>query len=201
MKGAAAWIMAAVAAVPMAVLAHECGHVAAAMACGLGGNALHYASATYSLEQPFWSAYRETGLDSAATVVAPWKVAVELTGGLVLPYVMVVVGIIIVARTPHPLAVATAVVPNVRSLLVALSVAATWGRDVVRGSDEAHLAAITGIPEALLIVLGLTALIASVFWVFARVPRRERTMSVLSTIAGVAAGMMLYFLAGPHLLP
>ena len=133
--------------------------------------------------------------------MAPWKVAVELTGGLVVPYVMVIGGIIIGARTPHPLAVAMAVVPDVRSLLVALSVAATWGRDVAGGSDEAHLAAITGIPEALLIVLGLTSLIASVFWVLSRVPRRERTMSVLSTIVGIAAGMILYFLAGPHLLP
>lgn len=201
MKRAARWFVAAVVAVPMTVLAHECAHLAAAAACGLQGIELHYVSMTYSLEQPFWSAYRENGLDSAAAIVAPWKVAVSVAGGLVATYMIVVVGIIAATRAPHPLAVGVTVAANSRSVPVVFSLAATWGRDVFRGTDEGQLAATTGVPESLLVLLGLVSLIASAWWVFARVPRRERTTSVVSTIAGVAAGVAVYLVAGPHLLP
>ncbi len=201
MKRAAGWFVAAVAAVPMTVLAHECAHLAAAAACGLQGIELHYASMTYSLEQPFWSAYRENGLDSATGIVAPWKVAVAAAGGLVATYTIVAAGMIGVTRAARPLPVAATVAANSRSVPVVLSLAATWGQDIVRSTDEAQLAATTGAPESLLVLLGLASLIVSTWWVFACVPRRERTMSALSTIAGVAAGVVVYVLGGSFLLP
>jgi hypothetical protein len=183
------------------VLAHECGHLIFAAACGFQGLELHYASMTFALEQAFWSAYRTGGLDAAGAIAPPWKVAVSAAGGLLVTYGMVVLGMIVAARTPRPLAVAGTVAANSRSVPVVLSAVATWGRVAFRGTDEAQLAATTGVPESLLVLLGVASLIGSTWWVFALVPRRERAWSLFATFAGVAAGVAAYLVAGPRLLP
>jgi hypothetical protein len=201
MKRAAVWFVVAFAALPVTVLAHECGHLAAAAACGLAGLELHYSSMTYSLEPAFWSAYRESGLKAAAGVVAPWKVAVSVAGGLVITYLMTVAGMIAATRSRGPWVAAATVAANSRAVPVVLSVAATAGRNVVRGTDEAQLAAVTGVPEALLVLFGLASLIGSAWWVFERAPKQPRLVPVVATICGVAAGVVAYVLGGPHLLP
>lgn len=105
------------------------------------------------------------------------------------------------ARASRPLAAAGTVAANSRSVPVLLSAVATWGRGAFRGTDEAQLAATTGVPESLLVLLGVLSLIGSACWVFARVPRRERARSFIATFAGVAVGVAAYLVAGPRLLP
>jgi hypothetical protein len=201
MKRGARWFGMAFVALPITVLAHECGHLGGAAACGLGGLRLHYASMTYSLEPAFWSAYRTAGLGAAAGVVAPWRVAVAVSGGLLVTYLMTVVGLTAARRSPGGWGAAATVAAGSRAVPVALSMAATARSVAFRGTDEAQCAALTGLPESVLVLFALGALVGSSWWAFARCPREHRLVMVVATLAGVGAGVPAYVLVGRHLLP
>jgi hypothetical protein len=200
-KQAAAWFIAAFLALPTTVLAHECGHLEAAAAGGLAGLELHYSSTTYSLEPVFWSAYRTGDLEGAAAVVAPWKVAVSVAGGLLVTYLITLAGVVAARRNAGPWGAAAAVAANSRAIPVVLGVAATAGRSVFRGTDEAQLAALTDVPESALVLFALASLICSSWWPVRWTAKGQRLVMVLATIAGIGAGVAAYVLAGPHVLP
>ena len=145
------WIVAAIIAIPVAVLAHELGHFFVYRAFGLPGATLHYESSTYDLEDRFWSLYRSGRLHAAAEVAAPWKVGTATAAGLVVTYVMTIAGCIAATatRTLQPVAVTVTLAANLRAIPIAVSVIRTWGSGNIRGTDEAHVAELTGIPEVL----------------------------------------------------
>jgi hypothetical protein len=70
------------------------------------------------------------------------------------------------------------------------------------GTDEANLALLTGVPSALLVVLGLAVLCGGWFWLIRSVPREQRLAKLGGLLVGIALGMVVYFkFAGPWLLP
>lgn len=49
--------------------------------------------------------------------------------------------------------------------------------------------------------VALVSFVGSAVWLFGRVPRSERLISIVSTIVGLAAGMVAYLIVGPRILP
>jgi hypothetical protein len=201
---AATWMGAAVIAVPLAVLLHELGHFLAYWAFGFQGVALHYASATHSVEKTFWQLIYTGKVEAAAALLPLWKVGLGTTSGILFTYVLTIACCIFAARkSPHPLVIALGIFAPVRFLSgIPTIVAVLSGRTVRAHTDEAHLAALTGIPLLLLNFAGLLVMVLAWVWLVRRIPTEHRWVSRGSLIVGLALGIYLYFfLLGPRLLP
>jgi hypothetical protein len=201
---AAMWIGAAVVAVPLGVLLHELGHFLAYWAFGFQGVALHYSSATHSVERTFWQLVYTGRVGAAAALLPLWKVGLATTAGIVFTYVVTIACCIFAARkSPHPLVIALGVFAPVRFLSGLPTIAAALaGRPVRASTDEAHLAALTGIPVLLLNFTGLLILVLAWIWLVRRIPKDHRWISFGSLVVGLALGIFVYFwLLGPRLLP
>jgi hypothetical protein len=201
---AATWIVAAVVAVPLGVLLHELGHFLAYWAFGFQGVALHYASATHSLERTFWQLVFTGKVGAAAALLPLWKVRLATTGGIVVTYVVTIACCIFAAKKgPHPLVIALGVFAPVRFLSgLPTMIAILSGKRVSTGTDEAHLAALTGIPLLLLNFTGLLVLLLAWIWMLRKIPKDHRWISLGSLVAGLALGIFVYFsVLGPRLLP
>ena len=74
---------------------------------------------------------------------------------------------------------------------------------VPSNTDEGWLAALTGIPESLLLLLGLTCLLLGYWFLVTAIPRGRRMRVVFPTLVGsVAVGGPLWVLwLGPLILP
>lgn len=201
---AATWIGAAIIAVPLGVLLHELGHFLAYWAFGFQGVALHYASSTHSVETRFWQLLYGGNVERAAALLPLWKVGLATTAGILFTYLVTFACLVFAAKkSPHPLVIALGIFAPVRFLSgLPTIVAALSGQRVSAGTDEAHLAALTGIPVLLLNVTGLLVLVLAWIWLLRRIPKDHRWVSLVSLILGLAFGMFLYFgVLGPRLLP
>jgi hypothetical protein len=201
---AATWIGAAVVAVPLGVLLHELGHFLAYWVFGFQGVALHYSSATHAAERTFWQLVYTGKVGVAASLLPLWKVGLATTAGIVFTYLVTIACCIFAARkSPHPLVIALGVFAPVRFLSgLPTVVAILAGKRAGTGTDEAHLAALTGIPLLLLNFAGLLVLVFAWIWLVRRIPKDHRWVSYGSLIAGLALGIFLYFgVIGPRLLP
>ena len=201
---AATWLGAAVIAVPLGVLLHELGHFLAYWAFGFQGVALHYASSTHTVERTLWQLVYRGDMAAAASLLPLWKVGLATTAGIVATYLVTIGCCVFAARkSPQPLVVALGMFAPVRFLSgIPTIVAALSGKAVRASTDEAHLAALTGIPLLLLNVAGLSVLVLAWIWMIRRVPKDHRWVSLVSLISGLALGVFLYFwLLGPRLLP
>ena len=201
---AATWIGAAVIAVPLGVLLHELGHFLAYWIFGFQGVALHYASATHTVEKTFWQLAYRGNLGAAASLLPLWKVGLATTAGILLTYLVTIGCCVFAARKgPHPLAIALGIFAPVRFLSgIPAIVAALSGRPVLPQTDEAHLAVLTGIPLLLLNLAGLLVLVLAWIWLLRRIPKDHRWVSLVSLVSGLALGIFFYFfLFGPRLLP
>lgn len=201
---AAAWIGAAVIAVPLGVLLHELGHFLAYRIFGFQGVTLHYASATHTVEKTFWQLAYRGNFEAAASLLPLWKVGVATTAGILLTYLVTIGCCVFAARKgPHPLAIALGLFAPVRFLSgIPAIVAALSGKSVLPQTDEAHVAVLTGIPLLLLNFAGLLVLVLAWIWLLRRIPKDHRWVSLGSLVCGLALGIYLYFfLLGPRLLP
>jgi hypothetical protein len=201
---AATWIGAAVIAVPLGVLLHELGHFLAYWAFGFQGVALHYDSSTHAVERTFWQLVFRGNINAAAALLPLWKVGLATTGGIAVTYLVTIACCIFAAwKSPHPLVIALGLFSPVRFLSgLPTVVAIIGGRRAGTGTDEAHLAALTGIPLLLLSFMGLLVLVFAWIWLLRRIPKTHRWVSLASLISGLALGIFLYFfLLGPRLLP
>ena len=201
---AATWIGASVIAVPLGVLAHELGHFVAYWAFGFQGVALHYASSTHTVERTLWQLIYSGKVEAAAALLPLWKVGLATTAGILCTYVVTIGCCVFAARkSPHPLVIALGIFAPVRFLSGLPTIAAILsGKRVSTGTDEAHLAVLTGIPLLLLNFAGLLVLVLAWIWLLRRIPKDHRWLSVGSLISGLALGMFVYFsLLGPRLLP
>jgi hypothetical protein len=76
------------------------------------------------------------------------------------------------------------------------------GKPVRSGTDEAHLAVLSGIPVVFLVGAGLLFLLVTWTWLVRSIPKNQRLISLGSLVVGIAAGSYLYFwLIGAWLLP
>ena len=201
---AATWIGAAVIAVPLGVLLHELGHFLAYWAFGFQGVALHYSSATHSVERTFWQLVYRGNIDRAAALLPLWKVGLSTAAAIVITYVVTIACCIFAARkSPHPLVIALGVFAPVRFLSGLPTILAVLsGKSVRAHTDEAHLAALTGIPLLVLNFTGLLVLLLAWIWMVRRIPKDHWWISLGSLVSGLALGIFVYFwLLGPRLLP
>ena len=201
---AATWLGAAIIAVPLGVLLHELGHFLAYWAFGFQGVALHYASSTHSVERAFWQLVFRGNIDAAALLLPLWKVGLATTAGIAITYLVTIACCVFAARKgPHPLVIALGVFAPVRFLSgLPTVVAIISGKRPGIGTDEAHLAALTGIPLLLLSFMGLLVLVLAWIWLLRRIPKDHRWVSLASLISGLALGIFVYFsVLGPRLLP
>lgn len=201
---AATWIGASVIAVPLAVLLHELGHLLAYLAFGFQGVALHYSSSTYSVERLFWQQIYRGNLAAAAALTPLWKVAVATAAGLLVTYIVTFVCCLFAARkSPHPFVVALGIFAPVRFLSGIPAIPGSLsGQPVRAGTDEAHLALLTGIPVFLLIVVGLLFLALAWISLIRSIPKDQRWVSFGSLVSGLVLGVFLYFWCiGGLLLP
>jgi hypothetical protein len=197
---AATWIGSSVIAVPLGVLLHELGHLLVYLAFGFQGIALHFSSATYSVERIFWQQLYRGNLAVAASITPLWKVGVATVAGLLVTYLVTLVCCLVATRHPHPFVIALGVFAPLR-ILSGIPVALS-GQPLRSGTDEAHLAVLTGIPVVLLIFAGLLFLVLAWIWLFRSIPKDERGVSLGSLISGLALGVVLYFWGiGVWLLP
>lgn len=201
---ATTWAGASAAAVPFAILLHEVGHFLAHLIFGFRGATLHYSSATYELERAFWQQVYRGGAQSAAAIIPTWQVLTSTAAGIVVTYVVIIACCYFAARhRPHPLVIAIGLISPLR-FISGIPTLAAWfsGKSIRSGSDEAHLAALTGIPAPLLILAGLIVLLFAWYWLIRCIPRQQRTFAVAGIIAGTVAGLVLYLrFIGPLVLP
>jgi hypothetical protein len=131
-------------------------------------------------------------------------VRLATTGGIVVTYVVTIACCIFAAKKgPHPLVIALGVFAPVRFLSgLPTMIAILSGKRVSTGTDEAHLAALTGIPLLLLNFTGLLVLLLAWIWMLRKIPKDHRWISLGSLVAGLALGIFVYFsVLGPRLLP
>ena len=201
---ASTWIGASVIAVPLGVLLHELGHLLAYLAFGFQGAALHFSSATHALENTLWQQIYRGNLAAAASMIPLWKVGVATAAGILVTCVVTVVCCVFAARKDaHPLVVALGIFAPLRFLSgISTIPVALSGRPVRAGTDEAHLAVLTGIPLILLIFAGLLFLVLAWIWMVRTIPEDHRWVSLGGLVSGLALGVFLYFsVIGPWLLP
>lgn len=197
------WIGAAIVAVPLGVLLHELGHFLAYLAFGFEGVALHYTSATHALERTFWQQVYRGDVAAAASMIPLWKVGIATAAGIFVTCVVTFVCCVWARKSHHPLAIALGIFAPVRFVAGVSTIPALLsGRSVRAGSDEAHLAALTGIPLIVLIFAGLVFLALAWIWLIRSIPKDHRFVSLGSLVAGLILGVVLYFsVIGRLLLP
>jgi hypothetical protein len=201
---AATWIGSAVVAVPLGVLLHELGHFVAYWVFGFQGVALHFSSSTHTVEKTLWQLIYRGDFAAAASLLPLWKVGLATTAGIVVTYVVTIACCVFAARKiPHPLVIALGIFAPVRFLSGIPTIAMVLaGKTVNAGTDEAHLAVLTGIPLLLLNVAGLLVMLLAWIWMVRRIPKDHKWVSLVSLVVGLALGIFLYFeLLGPRLLP
>ena len=151
---------------------------------------------------------RAGDVEAAAALVQPWQVAVSVAAGVIVSYLTVIACVLAVRRFgPGPLSVVLGVglVTPLRWLgAIPILVSKVRGRlRSTSNTDEGWLAALTGIPESLLLLLGLTCLLLGYWFLVTAIPRGRRMRVVVPTLVGsVAVGGPLWVLwLGPLILP
>ena len=200
---ASTWIGASVIAVPLGVLLHELGHLLAYLALGFQGVVLHYSSATYALEKTLWQQIYRGDLAAAASMIPLWKLGVATASGILVTCVVTVVCCVFARKDPHPLVVALGIFAPLRFLSGISTIPVSLsGRPVRAGTDEAHLAALTGIPLIVLVFAGLLILVLAWIWMVRVIPKDHRWVSLVGLASGLTLGVFFYFrVIGPLLLP
>ena len=195
-------------AFPVAVLVHELGHFGAFAAFGFPDPVLRYASTSWSGSGEFGRLMRTGDLEAAAALVQPWQVAVGVAAGVVVSYLTVIACVLVVRRFgPGPLSVVLGVglVTPLRWLgAIPILVSKLRGRlQSTSNTDEGWLAALTGIPETLLLLLGLTCLLLGFWFLVTAIPRGRRVRVVVPTLVGsvVVGGPLWVLWLGPLILP
>ena len=195
-------------AFPVAVLVHELAHFGSFAAFGFSDPVLRFSSTSWSGSGEFARHIRAGDVEAAAALVQPWQVAVGVAAGVIVTYLTVIACVLAVRRFgPGPLSLVLGVglVTPLR-WLGAIPIFASKLRGTLQvpsNTDEGWLAALTGIPESLLLLLGLTCLLLGYWFLVTAIPRGRRIRVVIPTLVGsVAVGGPLWVLwLGPLLLP
>ena len=195
-------------AFPVAVLVHELGHFGAFAAFGFPDPVLRFSSTSWSGSGEFARHIRAGDVEAAAALVQPWQVAVGVAAGVIVTYLTLIACVLAVRRFgPGPLSLVLGVglVTPLR-WLGAIPILASKLRGTLQvpsNTDEGWLAALTGIPESLLLLLGLTCLLLGYWFLVTALPRGRRMRVVFPTLVGsVAVGGPLWVLwLGPLILP
>lgn len=176
--------------VPPTIVIHELGHYAVAKAFRFPNVALHYGSVS----------------DDAETAGLPkWKRGLKSAAGPSVTVILVLASCLATHRYGvRPLTVAPGFAAGVRSVLIGvayLGVLATSGRPTKGGFDEAQAARQLGLPIEL--VVGVFTILVLAGWVdlARRLPKQGRWATLIASAMGIGAGIGIWALIGPKLLP
>lgn len=167
---------------------------------------LRYASAGWSGSGEFTRLMRAGDVEAAAAIVEPWKEAVASAAGPIVTYLTVIACVLAARRYgPGPLSLFLAVglVAPLR-WLIAIPILAVklTGERRLSNVDEGSLAMVSGIPESLLLLLGLACLLLGYWFLVRAIPLGRRVRTLAPTLAGVVLGGALWVQwLGPVLLP
>ena len=193
-------------AFPIAVLLHELGHFGANVALGLPDPVLRYASASWSGSSEFRQLWRAGDVEAAAAIAEPWQVAVSAAAGPLVSYAVLLACVLAVRRFgPGPLSLVFAigfVTPFRWTWSLPVLYLILRGQRVTWGPDEISAAALTGIPQWPVILIGLASLVLGYWFIVTAIPRGRRLRTVVPTLVGAALGSVIWILwLGPLLLP
>ena len=195
-----------VVAFPIAVLLHELGHFVAFAAFGFPDPVLGSYSVSWSGSEEFTTHFRAGNLEAATAIAQPWQVAVAAGAGTIVSYLVLIACVLAVRRFgPGPLAVVFAVglvTPFRWTWPFPVLFLMVRGTRIDWGPDEIAVAAITGIPQSLFILLALVSLALGYWFLTTAVPRGQRVRTFIPTSVGAVLGGVLWVLwLGPFLLP
>lgn len=177
-------------AAPVTILLHELGHYLADKAFGFPNVVLHYGSTSNGAAEagfPLW----QQGISAAA-------------GPLTTIAILLLCCYIVARYGPHPVAVATGLVAPIRMFIIGvLFIMARMKNANMSGNfDELNASRAGGVSVDWLIAIELLALVAAWWYLASRIPRRERMLALLSCMAGMIVGLVLWIgLLGRVLLP
>ena len=195
------WLAIAVmcaAIVPLAILLHELGHAFGYWAFHFKSPTLHYASSSFAGEREFWTQLREGDAGAASRIAGVTQAGLSASFGVVISYLLVTVGLWGLGRFKAVAFLGLAMSSAARFPLVFILV--VLGRS--EHTDEAHVALALGVPEVLLTVLGIFALISATVGGGVLLARQGRRWLIVPTAIGVIAGTTLWMgVIGPHVLP
>jgi hypothetical protein len=199
------WIAWSLPALPIAVLVHELGHLFWLKVFGFPGVQLHFAAATNALEKPFWNLIREGDPGAAAQLVSFTQFGIATFTGILISYATIIwAAWYTTKRRVHPLVVAVGLVATLRFRLgysVSKRLLFT-DNHVPSGTDEGLVGAVSGVPELLLWIVGLTIVVAGWFFIIRGLPRGKRLAHFGLVALGTIAGAVVYIAwLGPWLLP
>lgn len=194
-------------AFPIGVLLHELGHFGGFAAFGFRDPVLHFASAGWADGGQFDSLFRAGDVEAAAAIAPPWQVAVAIAAGPIVSYLTVFACILALRRSgPGPLSLVLGVgltTPFHWTWSFAILFLILRGDRVTWGPDEIQVAAITGIPQFLVILLALASALLAYWFVVTAIPRGQRVRTIVPTLVGAAVvgGPVWVLWVGPWLLP
>ena len=178
------WLFAvAVFSVPISVLLHELGHFGAYCAFGFDSPALHYASSGFPGDSEFWSHLQAGEKEQAMKIAGVTQMGIAALLGLLVSYAIVGIGIWIYVRFKFAEGLCFAASSSARFPLVAMLF--FFGG---KHHDEAHVQQALGIPEVVLLIIGIACTIASTVLATYLLHRQSNAWKILPIIAGVVVG-------------
>ena len=163
-------------------------------------------SAGWSGSGEFTRLFRAGDLEAAAAIAEPWQVAVSAAAGPIVSYIAIIACVLAIRRfSPGPLSLVFAiglVTPFRWTWVFPILYLRLRGAEVKWGPDEVAVGVLTGVPQSLLILLGLASLVLGYWLLVTAIPKGQRVRTLVPTLAGAVLGGVLWVLwMGPMVLP
>lgn len=163
-------------------------------------------SASWSGSGEFTRLFRAGDLEAAAAIAEPWQVAVSAAAGPIVSYIAIIACVLAIRRfSPGPLSLVFAiglVTPFRWTWVFPILYLRLRGAEVKWGPDEVAVGVLTGVPQSLLILLGLASLVLGYWLLVTAIPKGQRVRTLVPTLAGAVLGGVLWVLwMGPMVLP
>lgn len=178
---------------PLTIVAHELGHFGVGLLLGTPDLALHYGSVSDTA--------REQGFSAAS-------IGVQALAGPVVTLLIMAACVLGLRKRVHPLFVVTLIAAPIRFAVGAVYLAFSLQAAIEGGArgqpnfDEFKAAQALGFAVEPLLIFELVATVAIWIWMFRRLERGTRLVSLLGATVGIAVGIGLWIAyIGPWLLP